>query len=378
MKNIRQLKCWEYHKCAKKECPAYGSSDLKCWLKSGTFCHEKINDTFLEKMEACMGCPVFNMNFDRDEWQETFNILSEQFKSVSAKFEKEKNELKAAEKKLIEFKTTSVYLLKELDKKSREVEAEKSGLEEKVEERTKELKETQERLLQTARVAALSRFSAGIAHEINNPLGAVINFVRTVLANPGIEGDNKNYLELSLKGLFRIENIIKQILSYSGRRNPEMTDINKLLKEILEFMGHRFKEEKTGLKLELTEPLPPVFVDPVQIQQVFTNIIRNALDAMKDCQRKELTVNTEYKEGRVFIRVLDTGKGIKEDEKEKIFTPFFTTKEVGEGLGLGLFISYNIIQISEGTLEMDNRKESGAVVTVTLPVLTEKKKNGKN
>ena len=378
MDNIKPIKCREYFKCGKKTCPAYAAPDNKCWLQSGTFCHDEINGLWIEKMEACMACEVFKNNLDRDSWQQTLSLLSSQFKDIRGKLEKEHGELKIAEKKLNEFKITSVYLLKELDKKSNELIEERNNLEKNVKERTTELEEVQERLNQASRVAALSRFSAGIAHEINNPLGAIVNYIRTVLANPGIEGDNRNYLELSLKGLFRIENIIKQILLYSGKRILEPTDVNRVLKDILDFMEHKIQEEKITVKYMPGNDLPPAFTDPSQMQQVFANIIKNAMDAVSSSPKKQLTIVSSLKGNKVNISFSDTGKGISKKDKENIFTPFYSTKEVGEGAGLGLFISYNMVQISQGTLDIENNEEGpGTVVTLTLPV-SRKTENGKD
>ncbi|MEI7905288.1 MAG: ATP-binding protein [Candidatus Firestonebacteria bacterium] len=352
--------CWETKNCGKKECPAYGSTDGKCWLRSGTYCLDQISGKCVEKMEACLDCVVFKENYDPKDCLQTLELMSEQFKSVTGKLRHEQESLKTAQKKLLEFKTTSVYLLKELDKKNREV------LEE-VRNRTAELKEAEERLSQAAKVAALSRFSAGIAHEINNPLGAVINYARTVLADPELKLESRNYLEQSLKGLFRIDNVVKQILSYSGKKKLEEVGVNKVLTELMEFHQFKLREKKIQLKMLLDERNPKTYADAAQLHQVFANIMKNAVDSMEGTEKKELTVATVSDNERITVTFLDSGTGIKEENKDKLFTPFFTTKEVGEGTGLGLFISYNIIQVLRGELELAPIKEGGTRVTVTLP-----------
>ena len=353
--------CWEIFDCGKKSCPAFGQVDKKCWLVGGTFCNDAISGKCVEKMSACLDCSVFKTGYDPSDCLKTLEIMSAQFKSVTKQLLAEKNELKAAQAKLSEFKTTSVYLLKELDKKNREVS-------ETIKARTAELKEAESRLSQAAKVAALSRFSAGIAHEINNPLGAVINYIRTALADPELKTEARNYLEQSLKGLFRIDNVVKQILSYSGRQNLEPVDINKLLLELAEFNKFRLKEKSVKLSLNLSATLPRTYADPSQLSQVFTNIIKNSTDAMEKTERKELLITTSLEEETIKIIFKDTGKGINDEHKDKIFTPFFTTKEVGEGTGLGLFISYNIIQVLRGTLELQKVPEGGTAVIISLPV----------
>ncbi len=358
--------CWEILDCPQKECPAHGEPNEKCWLLGGTFCNDKISGSCIEKMSACLDCRVFEDNFDPADCLQTLEVMSEQFRSVTKKLLAEKEELNETQKKLSEFKTTSVYLLKELDKKNREI-----G--ETVKNRTAELKEAESRLSQAAKVAALSRFSAGIAHEINNPLGAVINYIRTALSDPELKTDARNYLEQSLKGLFRIDNVVKQILSYSGRQNLEPVDINKLLLELAEFNRFRLKEKSVKVTLELAPDLPRTYADPSQLSQVFNNILKNAADAMEKTERKEAVVSTFSNSAGILIVFKDSGVGITPEQKEKLFTPFFTTKEVGEGTGLGLFISYNIIQVLRGTLDINNIPKGGTAVTITLPAYKELK-----
>ena len=183
--------CWEILECGKKECPAYGKADNKCWLIGGTYCNDEISGKCVEKMAACLDCSVFKTNYDPADCLKTLEVMSGQFKSVTKQLLAEQNDMKTAQTKLSEFKTTSVYLLKELDKKNREVS-------ETIKTRTAELKEAESRLSQAAKVAALSRFSAGIAHEINNPLGAVINYIRTTLADPRSEETRLNSSHRSL------------------------------------------------------------------------------------------------------------------------------------------------------------------------------------
>lgn len=372
MNNYDPIKCREYYQCGRNECPAFDSKDLRCWLQSKTYCHDEIRGIWIEKIEVCLVCDVFKRNISVENMDETLKTISLQFKDITKKLEAEREDLKESQKKLMEFKTTSVYLLKELDKKNKEIIDEKNNLEIKVEARTKELKEIHERLFQASKVAALSRFSAGIAHEINNPLGAIINYTRTILANPELKNETRGYTELVLKGLFRIENIVKQILSYSGRQKAEETDINKLITDTLVFLQHKMREENVKVKLKLNDKLHCVFLDPHQLQQVFINIIRNAADAMKNVDKKEIEIETFKDDGKLYIKFADIGKGIKKEDLEKIFTPFYTTKEVGEGTGLGLFISYNIIQLFQGEINIQSVENKGTTVIISFPLLQTK------
>jgi len=362
------LKCWEYFKCKKSDCPAYNSDDLRCWLQCGTYCHDEIQGTWLEKMEACIQCEVFEKNFKQEDWKETLFLVNKQFKGYKTRVQEKAEQLEKAKKKLTDLKITRIYLLRELDKKRNELLKERENLEKRVEEKAKELRDIQMQLIQSTKMAAMGRFSAGIAHEINNPLAGILNCVRSLLGEPEVKGQRRGYLELALKGLLRIENTIGQILSFSGRQEfkPRLTDINQLIKESLMFTKHRLLEQQISLQQNLTESLPPILVDPHQLQQVFMNVIGNALDALPP--RGSLSITTATKGKNIEIKFIDNGKGIKQEDLDKIFDPFYTTKEVGKGVGLGLSISYTIIQQYGGKIDIKSKENEGTIVTVTLPV----------
>lgn len=365
------LKCREYFKCKKTECPAYKAYDMRCWLQCGTHCHEEIQGTWLEKMGACIKCKVFTTNFHEKDSHETISLISSQFEDYKRRVSEKTEQLEKAKKKLVDFKITSVYLLKELDKKSNELLQERKNLEKRVQEKTKELRDIQTQLVQSAKMAAMGKFSAGIAHEINNPLAGILNCVRSLLGTPEIKGEKRGYLELILKGLLRIENTISQVLSFSGRQGfePRLIDINQLIKEALAFANHKLLDKKITLRQNMSELLPPVLVDPHQIQQVFMNVIANALDALPSGGR--LSVITVSKGSYIDIKFTDNGKGIKQEDLDKIFDPFYTTKEVGKGVGLGLSITYTIIQQHNGKIDIKSKENEGTAVTITLPIAAE-------
>lgn len=371
-KSTEKIKCWVHFNCKQQKCPAYRSKDLRCWLKGSSYCHPNLNATWLEKMEACIRCEVFVGNFSRNDCSETFSTVSHQFEDYRKKVEEKQDNLIESQKKLEEFKRTSIYLLKELDKKTQEVQNERDNLERRVRKKTEELHKAQAKLIQTTKMAAIGRFSAGIAHEINNPLGAIINFARTLLGNPEIKGQNRGYLELILKGLFRIENVVKQILSHSRKpqSEPEPTDLNQLIQESIDFVRNRIEDKMIRLEMKLANPLPKMVIDPSQIQQVFINILKNAIDAVD--QKGSIIIESILKNELVEIHFKDNGVGIKKSDMEKLYDPFFTTKEVGEGTGLGLFICYNILQIYGGNIEISSKKGTGTQVIVRLPMSGEK------
>lgn len=363
----RKKNCWETFKCKRRDCPAFKHRDVTCWLEGSEYCHESIEGTWLEKMEACLPCPVFRQNFELSDWAETFDALARQYREYRETMEAKQRELEEKQQKLEKFKMTSIHLLRELEQKSQELESERDLLEQRVDERTRELRQTQAQLIQSTKMAAIGRFSAGIAHEINNPLGAIINFARTLLGNPELKEQNRGYVELILKGLFRIENVVKQVLLHTVKAKGELasTDIHAVIHETLAFTRHKLEEKQIQIRLDFDETLPPLLLEAAQIQQVFTNIVHNAIDAMGTGGRLMI----RSRRGKmVRIQFIDNGDGIAPDNLDQLCDPFFTTKEVGRGTGLGLFICYRILQFYDGNLTIKSKEGKGTQVVVELPL----------
>lgn len=369
----RSENCWEIFECRDVNCPVYGQENLECWLSSESHCNQHIQDSWIEKMEVCLNCTVFRKNINERQWEKTFLLIARQFENYRRRMGEEAQKLKKTQKKLQEFKTTSIYFLKELDDSRKELQKERNSLEERVMQKTHEIQQIQNQLIHSARMAAIGRFSAGIAHEINNPLGAIIYYVRSVLAHPEIIGQNKGYLELTLKGLTRIENILRQILSHSGRREskPVKTAINRLIKETILYLEHLLSDRDIILETDLHENIPQVLIDPSHIQQVLTNILNNAIDAVQNDGK--IVIASLVIGNQIQIRVEDNGCGISEEDLEKVFDPFYSTKEVGQGTGLGLFVSYNLIQMYQGEILLQKGKHGGTIVDICLPVNHERK-----
>lgn len=246
----------------------------------------------------------------------------------------------------------------------------RGDLEKKVEEGTQELRKAQTQLVQTARMATIGQFSAGIAHEVNNPLAGILNCVRVLLADPGIKDQKRGYLELTLKGLLRIENTIKQILSFSSqaRFNPRPLNFNQLIEETLQFTRHRLAEKKVVLEKNLDKEIGLVSGDYQLLQQIFMNIINNAVDALSE-EGGKLTITTSHRNKEIEINFRDNGKGIKKEYLDRVFDPFFTTKEIGKGVGLGLYLSYNFIQQHQGSVGIQSEEGRFTAVTIKLPIL---------
>jgi two-component system NtrC family sensor kinase len=243
-------------------------------------------------------------------------------------------------------------------------------LEKKVEERTKELSEAQAHLLQTEKLASLGKLAAGVAHEINNPLGGILIYSHLLLED--LEKNSPYYenLEKIVKETTRCKDIVKGLLEFARPKEPEATstNVNELLDKSLLLVESQSLFQNIQVKKQYAEDLPLIVADSSQLQQVFMNIILNAADAMSGNGRLTLRTHLDSSGKDLVIEFTDTGPGIKEEDMKKIFDPFFTTKEVGHGTGLGLSISYSIIRKHQGTIDVQSTFGEGATFTIKLPV----------
>lgn len=245
-------------------------------------------------------------------------------------------------------------------------------LEKKVEERTKELTEMQAKLLQSEKLASLGKLAAGVAHEINNPLGAILIYSHLLLEETPKNTPNYENLKKIVKETSRCKDIVKGLLEFARPKEPEMvlTDINETVDRALAILEKQVLFQNITIKKEYGQ-VPRIIADPSQLQQVFMNIIINAAEAMSG--QGTLTIKTSLDPGQEKIKIAftDTGHGIRPEDMSRLFEPFFTTKEVGKGTGLGLAISYSIIQKHEGTIEVESQVDKGSTFTIILPLRRE-------
>lgn len=231
-------------------------------------------------------------------------------------------------------------------------------------------KRAQEEVIKSERMAMIGQLSAGVAHEINNPLGSILLFTRILLKKSPSEGIFRDNLERIEKDVKRCQNIVQGLLEFARQREPhiEMVYINDLIDKTVLLFENQPNVHNIGIIKNFQPVLPPVSVDPSQIQQVFVNIVMNAIDAMGG--KGTLTIGTRYNEEGACIEIAfgDTGCGIPPEIINRIFEPFFTTKGTGHGTGLGLSISYGIIQRHGGELNVRSTVGKGSTFTIILPV----------
>jgi len=236
----------------------------------------------------------------------------------------------------------------------------------------KDLDMTMQQAFYSEKMASLGQLTAGIAHEINNPLGGLLNCVKTMEEEPeNIELHNR-YLPLLDKGLKRIEHIMFQLLNF-GRKTPltySKVDIDEVIRECFELLEYRLKDIALTLDLNLAEHF---CIDVEALRQIIVNTVLNAIQAMPE--GGQLTIRTKQIYSLIVIVIKDTGTGVDPEIKDKIFDPFFTTKDIGEGTGLGLAVTYALIQQMGGTIEMESEPGKGTVFSITLPASQKQEKH---
>ncbi len=228
-----------------------------------------------------------------------------------------------------------------------------------------------DRMIRTERLAGLGRLVAGIAHEINNPLAGMQNCVRTLLRKDRDPERRVQYLEMLQEGLGRINRTVRQLLDFGREARPQLarTALTPIVHRCLALVEHELAARKIACALSLDPALPELVADPHQLEQVFLNIVMNALQAMPAGGTLTVSAGRRGREAGPFVevRITDTGGGIPPDRLPRIFDPFFTTKEVGEGTGLGLSVSYGIVQAHGGVIEVESEVGSGSTFTIALP-----------
>jgi two-component system NtrC family sensor kinase len=227
---------------------------------------------------------------------------------------------------------------------------------------------TRQQIGRSEQLASVGRLAAGVAHEINNPLTGVLAFADLLRTKENMDAQDREDLDLIVRETKRAREIVKGLLDFA-RETPQVktqVDINDLVRQTLKLLGKREAFQSIYLLEDLTEPLPTVHGDKNQLQQVLVNLSINACEAMP--QGGTLMVSTACADGRIVIKVADTGCGISREHLDKIFEPFFTTKPVGKGTGLGLSVTHGIVQQHGGTLEVESGAGKGTTFTVTLPL----------
>jgi len=353
--NPNLLTCREVMKCTKTDCPCYSLNNVRCWQIAGTYCGGKTQGVFLDKFGKCSDCPTY-----RQAIADPIYMIGESFNNMMHILEVQRHSL---------------------------------------EEAYDELKTAQSTILQQEKMASVGQLAAGVAHEINNPMGFISSnlgslskylerlaeFIATqsaALDNPEavpqvaearkklkidyVIQDTRDLIAESLDGADRVKKIVQNLKSFSrvDQAEEQPADLNECLETTLNIIWNELKY-KTTVHKEYGE-LPRLKCFPQQLNQVFMNILVNGAQAIE--KQGEITIRTWAEAGAVKVAISDTGGGIPADKVKRIFEPFFTTKPVGKGTGLGLSICYDIVKKHDGEILVDSVEGSGTTFTVVLPI----------
>jgi len=238
-----------------------------------------------------------------------------------------------------------------------------------IKERDEQIKEDAHAMMESRRLATLGQLSAGVAHEINNPLGGITVYAHLLQEDVGQNDPRAENVRKIIREAERCKKIVKALLDYArqGGAHKEVVDINSVLSAAVSLTTQQQAFANVSVRKELAADLPPVKVDVSQLEEVFINVLVNAAEVMKG--RGEILIHTGTPSDRsaVTVRVSDTGPGIPPENLNLIFEPFFTSKEVGHGTGLGLAISYGIVENHGGTIRAENNPGAGASFVIELP-----------
>jgi two-component system NtrC family sensor kinase len=262
------------------------------------------------------------------------------------------------------------HMLVRLKQARQELEDYGRVLEEKVEERSQQLRKIQLQLMQSEKLASLGRLASGVAHEINSPLTGILTFshllMRKLKDNPELQKE----LELIVRETTRVSAIARGLLDFARESKPQKRpcNINDLILHTLSLVERQAVFQNIRIAKNLDPQVPIILLDANQIQQVFMNVLLNAADAMP--QEGTLTISSTYPAGDSFVQVkfTDTGCGIPEENLSRIFDPFFTTKAEKKGTGLGLAVSYGIIDRHRGRIEAQSEVGRGTTIAIHLPL----------
>lgn len=279
-----------------------------------------------------------------------------------------------------------IHISRDITQHKKEEEEITNRLEQMVEDRTRQVKETHEKLLHQDKMSSLGKLSASVVHEINNPIAGILNLIMLMqriveeetLGQDQIEQFNQ-YLKLMETETRRTSRIVSNLLAFArqSKMEPKRVNLNRLVDQTLFLNSNLLKIDGVRVDNKLDPDLPDLLGSEDQLQQVFMNLVSNATEAMEGAGGGILTIESKHllSEDSLQINFQDTGPGIPEEDISKLFEPFFTTKKKGKGVGLGLSVAYGIVQEHGGSIYVKSKEGEGTIFQVRLPLKSVSKQN---
>jgi len=299
------LSCWKFMSCGKTQCPAYGDTRHRCWYVAGTLCPSCVEGENAQKMKTCRSCKVYRSN-SGDEIQR----LAEYFDLMAMTLKK----------------------------------------------RLEDIKTIQDRMVQSQKLESIGQLAAGVAHELNTPLGIVLGYTQLMLQDFDSDSEYHEWLVIQEKHLRICKRIVSDLLRFSRTTETDKKplNLNEVLDQVISVVEHTFGLDKIAIERQFARELPSILGDPEKLQQVFLNLLNNAHDAIGAEGNVTVATRHDREKGDVVVSVADTGHGIPSEVLPRIFDPFFTTKPVGKGTGLGLSVTFGIVNDHGGHIEIES------------------------
>lgn len=315
--NPNLVSCWKIRSCANTWCPCHGTDPMRCWQTEGTYCDRTTPAPFAEKVLKCRSCEVF-----RQSCPDRLTELAEGFNNM-------------------------ILLLKR---------------------KAEEMRQLRYHALQRERMATIGQMAAGIAHEVGNPIASLFSLVQ-ILKETDLDEETRGRLALMEQCVARISRIVREVVEF-GRpiASEDWTygDVERVVQDTVNLLRYDRRARQVDLRVDFEANLPKTMIIEHQLQQVFMNILVNALDAMGG--HGELTVRGCRANGAIEVAISDTGAGMDREQIQRIFEPFYTTKAAAKGAGLGLALSYNTMQRHGGTIRVESKVGEGTTFIVSIPL----------
>ena len=234
----------------------------------------------------------------------------------------------------------------------------------------RELEAVQNQLIVSERLASMGQLSAGVAHELNNPLGTVLLYSHMLLKEFDETDLRREDVQMIVSEATRCKNIVRDLLDFAreSRVSKTPTGLAPVIEDVLSISATEAEAANVRLTSDVPEDLPTMTIDGPQIKQMLVNVVQNGVDAITGSGEVKVTARLREEGDAVEIKVIDTGCGIPRENLSKLFTPFFTTKEMGKGTGLGLSIAYGIAKMHSGDISAQSEEGKGATFSICLPV----------